>query len=110
MKFLNSKLRLNIKGESPLAPVIILSGIYSLQVGDNNIAGGMINARCSPIFQRLLGPGETLEIVCEEPLKGRYVSVMIPTDSGVLNFCELEVYGRKGEGLVWYGMVWYGMV
>ena len=87
----------------------------------------MINARCSPIFQRLLGPGETLEIVCEEPLRGRYVSVIIPTNYGILNFCEVEVYGKKGKinwesmvhySIIWYrcnwycvdGMVWYGIV
>ena len=68
-----------------------------MQVGDNNIDGGVINSRCSPIFQRLLEPGESLEIVCEEPLKGRYVSVIIPTEYGVLNFCEVEVYGRKSK-------------
>jgi hypothetical protein len=83
-------------------------------VGDNNIGGGVINARCSPIFQRLLGPGETLEIVCEEPLRGRYVSVIIPTNYGILNFCEVEVYGKKGkinlESMVHYSIIWYSVI
>ena len=82
-----------------------------LKVGDNNINGGMINALCTPIFQRRLKPGESREIICEEPLKGQFVSVIIPADYGVLNFCEVEVYGRRRklcidvEAFVWYGRV-----
>ena len=79
----------------------------SFQVGNNNIGGGIINARCSPIFQRLLEPGESLEIVCEEPVKGRYVSILIPNEYGLLSFCEVEVYGRKGRSMEdWCAVLW----
>lgn len=67
---------------------------FEIKVGNEDIEGGIRNSRCAPKFRQFVNPGESVEIFCDNPMLGRFVTIVIP-GYGILNFCEVEVYGRR---------------
>ena len=43
-----------------------------------------------------LAKGVTKHFYCDPPIVGRYVSVVAPGTSKVVNMCEVEVYSSRG--------------
>ena len=66
---------------------ICISCIYYLGNGTstNTSCGGTLS----------LGKGETKPFYCDPPIVGRYVSVVVPGTSKVVNICEVEVYSIR---------------
>ncbi len=68
---------------------------FNIRVGANSKDGGKFNPQCGATYTYNVGAGQTLSVRCKPPLLGQYVSVSITGTSGVLNFCEVEVYGYQ---------------
>ena len=68
---------------------------FNIRVGVNLMDGGQHNPQCGPTFKYNVPAGTTHVVKCAPPLLGRYVSVDIRGAGGVLNFCEVEVYGYQ---------------
>ncbi|XP_072022133.1 uncharacterized protein [Amphiura filiformis] len=58
------------------------------------------NPQCgSPVSEKQAGPGVTVNVLCEEPICGQYVSIHsgFGVDYGILTLCEVMVYGYNAE-------------
>ncbi|XP_015755647.1 PREDICTED: receptor-type tyrosine-protein phosphatase delta-like [Acropora digitifera] len=62
---------------------------FEIRIGDDTST----NTSCGGTLS--LTNGETKSFYCDPPIVGRYVSVVIPGTSKVLNMCELEVYSVR---------------
>ena len=70
---------------------------FEIKVGREDTDSGIRNPRCAPKFNQQVGPGKSVEISCDEPMLGRFVTIIINGTTGILNFCEVEVYGKRRE-------------
>ena len=80
---------------------------FNIKVGSNLMYGGTSNSMCAPTYKENVGAGKTQIFVCLLPMLGRYVTVAITGAGGVLNFCELEVYGYRRKFVVCFVLVFF---
>ncbi len=43
--------------------------------------------------------GETRNLICDSPVIGRFVKLVLLGNSEILTVCEVQVYGDQGKGL-----------
>lgn len=67
---------------------------FDVRVGQNLNEGGKRNPQCGATYTADVGAGETITVNCGSPLPGRFLTVSIAEAEGILNFCEVEVYGH----------------
>ena len=63
---------------------------FEIRIGNTLADNGNQNSKCGGFYS--LGNGETRNISCPVPIKGRYVNIRIPGRETILTLCEVEVY------------------
>ena len=66
-----------------------LSG-FEARIGNSLVNNGNHNPKCGGTDS--MTSGETKEIVCPLPMKGRYVNIIIPGLGNTLTLCEVQVF------------------
>ena len=66
-----------------------LSG-FETRIGNSLVNNGNHNPKCGGTHS--LASGETTQIVCPLPMKGRYVNIIIPGRGKTLTLCEVRVF------------------
>ncbi|KAI8510905.1 hypothetical protein Bbelb_118210 [Branchiostoma belcheri] len=55
------------------------------------------NTPCGDIYTETPSEGETIDVRCEEPISGRWVSVQLIGREDYLSLCEVQVFSGTGE-------------
>ncbi|XP_078666203.1 uncharacterized protein LOC144908469 isoform X3 [Branchiostoma floridae x Branchiostoma belcheri] len=55
------------------------------------------NTPCGDIYSETPSEGETIDVRCEEPISGRWVSVQLIGREDYLSLCEVQVFSGTGE-------------
>ena len=92
---------MGIKGTSLFPDVTIINRFnhykrlknFDVRIGINT--DNLQNPTCSDRV-RSVGQGSALQLSCDPPIPGRYVSVQM-FGEGILTMCEVMVYSRVGE-------------
>ncbi|XP_044164304.1 uncharacterized protein LOC114948378 [Acropora millepora] len=91
--------RVDLGASLPVAEVVIVNRLctscrndmdaFEIRIGNDTSTYTSCGGTLS------LGNGETKPFYCDPPIVGRYVSVVVPGTSKVINMCEVEVYSVR---------------
>ncbi len=42
-----------------------------------------------------VAPGDTITVVCDQPVTGQFIFIQIPAPNELLGICEVEIYSGK---------------
>ncbi|XP_078663425.1 uncharacterized protein LOC144906732 [Branchiostoma floridae x Branchiostoma belcheri] len=68
---------------------------FMVRVGPLQEESSRLNKQCGGAYMDTPLDGQTIEVVCDPPISGRYVSILLVEPSDALTLCEVEVYGTK---------------
>ena len=74
-------------------------GVFTVLVGDDS-ENPTENAVCAEVTDPALSNTTMVFVTCQQPLNGRYVFILLPGSSRVLNLAEVQVFGVPGAHLL----------
>ncbi|KAI8483084.1 hypothetical protein Bbelb_392400 [Branchiostoma belcheri] len=68
---------------------------FMVRVGPRQEESSRLNEQCGGAYMDTPLDGQTIELDCDPPISGRYVSILLVEPSDALTLCEVEVYGTS---------------